>query len=123
MEHITNCIRVLHNEGYALHYFPFVLDHFLSAEKTENCKIKQVQSDWCSEFHPFTNYLAYHGIVHRLICPHTHHQNGVIERKHRHIVELGLTLLHQASLPLHFWDYAFTTHYILLHQSSSISYQ
>jgi len=36
MEHRTSCIRVLHNDGYALHYFPFVLDHFLSAEKTEN---------------------------------------------------------------------------------------
>jgi len=34
------------------------------------------------------------GIIHRLACPHTHHQNGVVERKHRHVVVLGLTLSH-----------------------------
>ncbi|RDX67286.1 hypothetical protein CR513_53861, partial [Mucuna pruriens] len=49
------------------------------------------------------------GVVHRLICPHTHNQNGDVECKHRHIVELGLTLLHQASLPLKFWDHGFVT--------------
>lgn len=54
-------------------------------------------------YHPF--WLT--GIQHRLICPHTHHQNVVVERKHRHIIELGLTLLHHASLPLKFWDSAF----------------
>lgn len=29
------------------------------------------------------------------------------ERTHRHVVELGFTLLHHASLPLKFWDFAF----------------
>ena len=55
--------------------------------------IKAVQSDWGREFRPFTKFLTQNGIQHRLICPHTHHQNGVVERKHRNIVELGLTLL------------------------------
>lgn len=54
------------------------------------------------EYKPFTTFLSNHGITHRLICPHTHHQNGVVERKHRHIVELGLTLLHHPFLPLAF---------------------
>lgn len=74
-----------------------------------NSKVKNIQSDWDGEFRPFMQRLAHHGIVHRLICPHKNHQNGVIERKHRHIVELGLTLLHHPSLPLGFWDYAFVT--------------
>jgi hypothetical protein len=30
-------------------------------------------------------------------CPHTHQQNGAIERKHRHLVETALSLLAQAS--------------------------
>ena len=74
-----------------------------------NSKIKIVQSDWGGEYRPFSTLLASFGVSHRLTCPHTHHQNGVVERKHRHIVDLGLTLLHHASLPLQFWDYAFTT--------------
>src|ERR1044072_7297090 len=49
------------------------------------------------------------GIVHRLACPHTHHQNGSVERKHRHIVDMGLTLLAHAKLRLVFWDHAFLT--------------
>ena len=40
-------------------------------------------------------------------CPHAHQQNGAAERKHRHIVEVGLSLLAHASIPLKFWDEAF----------------
>ena len=47
------------------------------------------------------------GIVHHVSCPHTHQQNGDAERKHRHIVEVGLSLLSYASMPLKYWDEAF----------------
>lgn len=84
-----------------------------------NHKIKSVQSDGAGEFRPFTSFLASHGITHRLICPHTHHQNGTVERKHRHIVKSGLTLLHRASLPLKFWDFAFMTAVYLIRLPSA----
>lgn len=42
-------------------------------------------------------------------CPHAHQQNGAAERKHRHIVKVGLTLLAHASMPLKFRDEAFLT--------------
>ena len=72
----------------------FVFQKFNAmVELQHELPIKAVQSDWGGEFRPFTKYLIDLGIIHRLICPHTHHQNGVIERKHRHIVDLGLTLL------------------------------
>lgn len=45
----------------------------------------------------------------RISCPHTPQQNGVVERKHRHIEEMGLTLLYQAHLPRRFWLEAFST--------------
>jgi hypothetical protein len=41
------------------------------------------------------------------LAPHTHQQNSVVERKHRHIVEIGLSLLATASMPLKYWDEAF----------------
>ncbi|RVW43373.1 Retrovirus-related Pol polyprotein from transposon RE1 [Vitis vinifera] len=72
-------------------------------------KIKSLQTDWGGEFRAFQSYLAENGIVHRVSCPHTQQQNGVAERKHRTIVEYGLTLLHTASLPLKFWDESFRT--------------
>ncbi|KAL0438883.1 UNVERIFIED_CONTAM: Retrovirus-related Pol polyprotein from transposon RE2 [Sesamum latifolium] len=38
-------------------------------------------------------------------CPHTPQQNGVIERKHKHLLNVARSLLHQASLPKQFWGY------------------
>jgi histone deacetylase 1/2 len=46
-------------------------------------------------------------------CPHAHQQNGSAERKHRHIVEVGLSLLAYASMPLKFWDEAFPRRFTL----------
>lgn len=65
-----------------------------------NAKIKVVGSDFVGEFRTFTKLLNEQGITHRLNCPHTSHQNGKVERKHRHIVELGLTLLAYAVMPI-----------------------
>ena len=45
----------------------------------------------------------------------------MVERKHRHIVDLGLTLLHHASLPLQFWDYAFITTVYLINRLPTAS--
>jgi histone deacetylase 1/2 len=69
-----------------------------------NRKIVHVQSDWGGEYeklHPFFHGL---GISHRVSCPHTHQQNSTAERKHRHIVETGLTLLAHVSVPLSYWN-------------------
>ncbi|XP_019459912.1 PREDICTED: uncharacterized protein LOC109359670 [Lupinus angustifolius] len=84
-----------------------------------NKTIKAVQTDGGGEFRPFTNYLSNQGILHRLSCPHTHHQRGTVERKHTHIVETGLTLLAHAGLPPSFWEYAFTTAVYLINRLPS----
>jgi histone deacetylase 1/2 len=82
---------------------------FLTYIQTQfKATVKAIQTDWGGEFRPFTNLLNTLGIQHRLTCPHTSHQNGTVERKHRQIVEMGLTLLSQASLPLKFWNHNFT---------------
>jgi hypothetical protein len=49
------------------------------------------------------------GISHLVSCPHTHQQNSLTERKHRHVVEMGLSLLAHAGMPLKFWDKGFST--------------
>ena len=46
------------------------------------------------------------GVTHKSSCPHTK-KNGIIERKHRHIVKTSLTFLAQSFLHLKFWDDAF----------------
>lgn len=86
-----------------------------------NCQIKCVQSDGGCEFRPFIKYLTELGIIHRFTCPQTYHQNGIVERKHRHVVETGLTLLAQSTLPLKFWDHAFVTYAYLINRLPSLT--
>lgn len=50
----------------------------------------------------------------RLTCPYTSKQNRRAERKHRHILETGLTLLAQASMPLKYWWDAFLMSTLLI---------
>ena len=54
--------------------------------------IKVVQSDWGGEYHSFTQYLTSNDIIHHISCSYTHEQNKLVEHKHRHIVQHGLTL-------------------------------
>jgi transposase InsO family protein len=91
----------------------------LHVERFFNTKIKSLQSDWGGEFQKLNPFLARNGIAHRLSCPHTHQQNGSVERKHRHIVETGLSLLANASMPLRYWDEAFTTTCFLINRLPS----
>ena len=70
-------------------------------------KICNLQTDNAREFLALTPFLQQHGIHHRLTCPYTHQQNDYVERKHRHIVDMGLALLVHANLPLKFWVEAF----------------
>ncbi|KAH9667020.1 retrovirus-related pol polyprotein from transposon RE1 [Citrus sinensis] len=77
-------------------------------EKQSNLTIKALQTDMRGEFKAFEPYLKREGITLRHSCPYLHEQNGKVERKHRHIVETGLTLLAQAKMPLKFWQEAFS---------------
>ena len=61
------------------------------------------QSDKAVEYVSLSKVLQAQGIMHKFSCPHTHQQNGSIERKQRHIVEIGLTLLVETFLPMKFW--------------------
>ncbi|KAL3634153.1 hypothetical protein CASFOL_021207 [Castilleja foliolosa] len=65
--------------------------HFHSYVKTQfNAKIKSMQSDGGTEYKPLGEFFRKEGIVHRLSCPYTPQQNGCAERKHRHVVEMGV---------------------------------
>jgi hypothetical protein len=90
----------------------------LLVEKQFNTSIKQFQSDNGGEYtsNQFKQYLNQHGILHRLTCPYTSQQNGIAERKHRHIVELGLTLLAQSGLSSKHWVDSFLTSVYLINR-------
>lgn len=82
-------------------------------------KIHSIQTDWGGEYQSLNSFFKRIGIDHRVSCPHAHQQNGSAERKHRHIVEMGLALLAHASMPLKFWDEAFLTAVFLINRLPS----
>jgi histone deacetylase 1/2 len=78
--------------------FSLIFNNLLSAsliEKSLPCKLIGVMNMKNS-----MNFFQNVGITHHVSCPHAHQQNGSAERKHRHIVEVGLSLLANASMPL-----------------------
>lgn len=78
--------------------------HFKSCVELQTShKIKALQIDVGGEYQTLILLLNSRGIRHKVNCPYTLEQNGKVELKHRQITEVGLTLLAQSNLPLHFW--------------------
>jgi histone deacetylase 1/2 len=88
-------------------------------EKQFNKKIKVIQCDGGGEYKPVQKLAIDSGIQFRMSCPYTSQQNGRAERKHRHVTELGLTLLAQAKMPMSYWWEAFSTDVYLINRLPS----
>lgn len=76
------------------------------------------KSDGGSEYtkRAFQNILLKNGISFRSSCSNHPEQNGLAERKHRHIVEIGLTLLAHAGMALSYWGDAIATAVYLINR-------
>ena len=98
-------------------FFQVFLDHFLYTkdqalptfikfktlvEKQFNLPIRCLQSDNGGEFKACASFLSKHGIENHCSCSKTPKQNGKAKRKIWHIIDIGITLLAIASLPLNF---------------------
>jgi transposase InsO family protein len=96
--------------------------HFKNTmENLLNTSIKILRTDCGTEYtkDDFTSFCSNSGIIHQFSCPRTSQQNGFAERKHRHIVDLSLTLISHSSLPLTYWPYAFSTSVYLINRLPS----
>lgn len=63
-------------------------------------KVKTIQSDNGTEFVYLSRYFQENKIHHETSCVYTPQQNGRVERKHRHILNIAPALLFQAHLPI-----------------------
>ncbi|KAL0405762.1 UNVERIFIED_CONTAM: Retrovirus-related Pol polyprotein from transposon RE2 [Sesamum latifolium] len=105
------------------HVFSTISSFLTSASTQFQAQVKVVRSDNGSEFtnDNCQNLFKSLGIIHQRSCPYTPQQNGVVERKHKHLLNVARSLLHQASLPTTFWgDCVLTAAYLINRLPSSI---
>ncbi|RVW56514.1 Retrovirus-related Pol polyprotein from transposon TNT 1-94 [Vitis vinifera] len=124
-------------------FVTFVDDHtrvtwvFLMKEKSEvghifqtfnlmvqnqfNSKIQVLKSDNAKEYFTssFSTYLQNHGIIHISSCVDTPQQNGVAERKNRHLLEVARCLMFSSNVPNYFWGEAILTATYLINRMPS----
>ncbi|CAA7040888.1 unnamed protein product [Microthlaspi erraticum] len=83
---------------------PTSLKKFVAlVERQFETKIKTIRSDNGSEFICLRDFFSTNGIIHETSCVGTPQQNGRVERKHRHILNVACALRFQANLPIPFW--------------------
>ncbi|KAK2377577.1 putative mitochondrial protein [Trifolium repens] len=103
--------------------FP-IFQKFYQEIKTQfGVSIRTLRSDNAREYlsHQFQNFMALNGILHQTSCPHTPQQNGVAERKNRHLIETTRTLLLHGNVPFRFWgDAVLTACYLINRMPSSV---
>ncbi|KAJ3704083.1 hypothetical protein LUZ61_007788 [Rhynchospora tenuis] len=85
------------------HEVPHIFSQFKAqVENLLQSTIKILRTDGGTEFKPIA---AQHPqITHQTSCPYTPQQNGVAERKHRHLIELALANMAHAHIPMVYWD-------------------
>jgi transposase InsO family protein len=85
-------------------FFAYVANQF-------SASIKTLRTDSGGEYlsTEFQAFLASKGILHQRSCPSTPQQNGVAERKNRHLLDVVRTLLLESSVPSMFWVEAMKT--------------
>ena len=90
-------------------------------ENQFNTTIKVLRTDNGTEYmnHNFQTFLHSKGIIHQTSCVGTPQQNGIAERKNRHLLEVTRALLFSANLPKDYWSYAVLTGCYLINRLPS----
>lgn len=97
------------------------VEHFLTkfchlVQNQFEKKVKRIRTDNGPEFQSRSMLKFYHeqGIILETSCTDTPQQNKVVERKHRHILEIARALRFEVGLPIKFWgECVLTATYII----------
>ena len=120
---VDDCTRV--TWVYLLKHKSDVCDVFRSFHQmiaTQfNTYIKVIRSDNGGEYFKteLIEFMNSNGILHQTTCPYSPQQNGVAERKNRHILEVTRSLLIDGNVPSHLWGEAVSSAVYLINRTPS----
>ena len=86
-----------------------------------NTNIQVLQTDNARDYFNsiLGEYLQTHGIIHTSSCIDTPQQNGIAERKNRHLLEVARSLMFTSNVPKFFWGEAILTATYLINRMPS----
>lgn len=86
-----------------------------------NVQIQVLRSDNGGEYHSseLKQFFDSHGLIHQTSCADTPQQNGVAERKNRHLLEVVRASLIEAHMPLCYWGEALLSAAYLINRITS----
>ncbi|XP_075108915.1 uncharacterized protein LOC142180748 [Nicotiana tabacum] len=100
-----------------------VLKQFLAMVKRQfDRKVKVIRSDNALELGGSMEssfFLASKGIIYQTSCVYSPQQNGIVERKHMHLLETCRALLFQSKLPISYWEECLLTATYLINRFPS----
>ncbi|CAN1240951.1 Retrovirus-related Pol polyprotein from transposon TNT 1-94 [Linum perenne] len=118
-----------HKTRYAWVYFLrlksdliLVAKEFVRMVQTQFGKtVKVIRSDPDGEFssHALKEFYTENGMLYQQSCPGVSEQNGLVERKHRHVLDLARALLLESRVPNSFWQEVIHTVVYLINRQIS----
>lgn len=83
------------------------LENFLILNKNQfNTSIQTIRTDNAKEFYlgSILHFYNSNGMKHETSCVETPQQNGLVERKHKHLLKTSRALYFQSKVPSKYWD-------------------
>lgn len=99
--------------------FPCFKKFYALVQNQFNVQIQAIRTDNGTEYvnKIFGTFMSEQGILHQTSCPNTPQQNGVAERKNRHILEVARALMFTMNVPKFLWSEAVLTATYLINRT------
>ncbi|KAK4406722.1 Retrovirus-related Pol polyprotein from transposon RE2 [Sesamum angolense] len=103
---------------------PTIITSFYNEIYTQfSVNIRILRTDNALEFvqKSVSDFCNSKGILHQTSCPYTSQQNGVAERKHRHLLDVARTIMTHMHVPKSYWgDAVLTACYLINRMPSTV---
>ena len=114
----TTWVYVLRNKSDVFECFK---DFHNLIKNQYDARVKIFRTDNGTEYvnNQFDEYLSSFGIIHQTSCPGTSQQNGLAERKNRHLLEITRCIMLAMNVPKYLWAEAVMTAAYLMNRMPS----